>query len=237
MEQRRKNTPKSILLMSLAIVASVITLFLSWKLADRRYYLTGLLLMVYSMVPFFLMFETRRPQARELVVIAVLTALAVASRAAFIWAGHFKPMMAIIIITGIAFGPESGFLTGALAAFVSNFIFGQGAWTPYQMFAYGMSGWLAGICYQAGWLSKNRLKLAIFGFFTILLLVGPLLDVCAICLLTTGVNWQVAAATFASGFPVNLIHGLAVSLCLYFVSDALFEKLDRIKEKYGMMEG
>ena len=51
MEQRRKNTPKSILLMSLAIVASVITLFLSWKLADRRYYLTGLLLMSTAWCP------------------------------------------------------------------------------------------------------------------------------------------------------------------------------------------
>lgn len=237
MEQPRKLNKRNFLIMLAALLAGVLTLYISWRYASRRYYLTGMLMMVYAMIPFFLMFERRRPQARELVVIAVMTALAIVGRAAFVWAGYFKPMLAIVMITGIAFGPESGFLTGALAAFVSNFLFGQGAWTPYQMFAYGMSGWFAGICWQLGWINKNKVRLAIYGFSTILLLVGPMLDVCAICLLPSKPNLETCIAVFGSGIPVNCMHGLAVGVCMYLISNPMFEKLDRIKEKYGMMEG
>jgi energy-coupling factor transport system substrate-specific component len=65
--------------------------------------------------------------------------IAITSRAIFIWLPHFKPMTAIIIITGIAFGTESGFLAGTISEFVSNFIFGQGPWTQWQMFALGIA--------------------------------------------------------------------------------------------------
>lgn len=236
MKERRKNTLRSILLMSVAIVAAAVTLYISWRFANRRYYLTSVLLMIYFMVPFFFMFETRKPQARELVVIAVMCAMAVVSRAVFIWAPNFKPLIAVVIITGIAFGPESGFLTGALAAFVSNFIFGQGAWTPWQMFAYGIDGFLAGVLYQAGVLSKERLPLCIFGGLSIVLLVGPILDTCALCLLATEINRATALSIYLSGLPVNLVHALAVVLFLFFLSGPLFEKLDRVKGKYGMME-
>lgn len=106
---------------------------------NRRYYLCSLLLIVLSMVPFFLSFEKRKPQAREIVTLSVMCAIAVASRAAFIMVPHFKPMVGIIIITAMTFGPEAGFLTGAVSGFVSNFLFGQGPWTPWQMFAFGIA--------------------------------------------------------------------------------------------------
>ena len=69
-----------------------------------------------------------------------------------IYAGTYDDIAdsAIIIITAVAFGPEAGFLTGALTAFVSNFIFGQGPWTPWQMFTWGLVGFLAGILQNAG---------------------------------------------------------------------------------------
>ena len=81
------------------------TLLVSWKFGDRRYYLCSLLLIMYAMVPFFASFERRRPEARELVTIAVMSAIAVASRAAFMMVPFFKPITVIIMITGMAFGP------------------------------------------------------------------------------------------------------------------------------------
>ena len=90
------------------------------------------------MLPFFFLFENRRPQARELVVIAVLCAIGVAGRAAFFMVPQFKPVAAVVILAGVCFGAESGFLVGAMTAFVSNFFFGQGPWTPWQMFAFGL---------------------------------------------------------------------------------------------------
>ena len=237
MEERRKNSPRSILLMLLSMAAALATIVLGWKYAERQYYVVSVLLIIYFMIPFFLMFEHRRPQARELVVIAVLSAIAVVSRVLFIWAPNFKPLIAIVIITAVAFGPESGFLTGALAAFVSNFIFGQGAWTPWQMFAYGISGFLAGVLYQAGLLSKNRVPLTVFGFLTTFAIVGPILDTCAIFLQPASLDWDKMKLLYLSGIPVNLVHATCVALTLLLFSQPMFEKLDRIKDKYGMMEG
>jgi energy-coupling factor transport system substrate-specific component len=99
------------------------------------------------MLPFALVFEGRGPKARELVVIAVMVAIAVVGRAAFFMLPQFKPVVAIVIIAGAALGPESGFICGALSGFVSNFLFGQGPWTPWQMFAFGMIGFFAGLIF------------------------------------------------------------------------------------------
>ena len=112
----------------------------------------GLLFLLVSAIPFILVFDKKKPQARELVPIAVMAAIAVVGRTVFeiIPLPNFKPCSAIIIITAVAFGPEAGFLTGALTAFVSNFIFGQGPWTPWQMFTWGLVGFLAGILQNAG---------------------------------------------------------------------------------------
>ena len=91
---------------------------------DRYYYITASLIIICSFIPFLMLFEKRRPRARELVVIAVMTALGVAGRAAFYMLPQFKPIAATVIITGVSLGCEAGFITGALTAFVSNKFFG-----------------------------------------------------------------------------------------------------------------
>ena len=91
-----------------------------------------------------------------------MAAIAAVGRAAFAFAPHFKPTSAIIIITAMVFGPEAGFLTGAIAALASNLFFGQGPWTPWQMFAWGLIGFLAGLLSKAG-LLKKKWQLVVFG--------------------------------------------------------------------------
>ena len=86
--------------------------------------------------------ERRRPQAREVAVIAVLCALGVAGRAAFSMLPQCKPVIALTVLTGAALGGESGFLVGAVTMLASNVLFGQGPWTPWQMFALGLIGLL-----------------------------------------------------------------------------------------------
>lgn len=70
-------------------------------------------------------------------VISVLAAIGVAGRAAFFIVPSFKPVAAIVILTGISFGGEAGFLVGCLIMTLSNMFMGQGPWTPWQMFAFG----------------------------------------------------------------------------------------------------
>ena len=150
----KKNSYKSFISLLLIFIIIPTTIYFGWKFSERQFYIVSLLIIIYATIPFFLMFENRKPQARELVVLAVMCVIAVTSRGAFIWIPHFKPMIAVIIIAGVALGAEAGFLTGAITGFVSNFIFGQGIWTPWQMFAYGMAGFLGGFLYKKGLLSN-----------------------------------------------------------------------------------
>ena len=187
------------------------------------------------LVPFFLAFEGRKPQARELVVIAVLCAIAIVSRVA-IPIPHFKPIFGIIMLSGIAFGPEAGFVVGAISAFGSNFFMGQGAYTPWQMMAYGGGGLLAGFLTQKGWLRQNKWELAFFGFFATVLWVGPLLDLSTVFLTLTQFSWSGMLAIFGSGMLMNLCQGVATFLTMLLLSKPFLEKLERIKMKYGMLE-
>ncbi|MBP1760551.1 MAG: metal ion transporter rane-spanning subunit, partial [Firmicutes bacterium] len=123
----------------LLVIPAVIALGMV-VLEDRKYYFVSLLIIICAMVPFVMIFEHRRPQAREIVIIAMLAALAVAGRSVAFMLPGFKPVIALVIITGVCFGGESGFLVGAITAFVSNFFFGQGPWTPWQMFCFGIIG-------------------------------------------------------------------------------------------------
>ena len=238
---KKKTSPRFWL--SLAILVVLVPLAV-WFFSrfDRKYYLSGLTVILLTMVAFFLHFESRKPQARELVILAVLCALAVGSRAAFAAVPHFKPMLAIVMLTGIAFGPESGFLCGAISGFASNFIFGQGPWTPWQMFAYGIAGLLAGLLAMWGVLKKTPkgwkdvIVLAVFGFLAILVIVGPLLDTSTFFTMATTYDTAAVLAVYAAGVPVNCIHGAAVALTMLLFGKPLLDRLRRIQIKYGMME-
>lgn len=228
---KKRNTA---LLHFLPLLLIPATLFLGTRLSGRWYYLTCTLVILETMAPFFLSFESRKPQARELVTIAVMCALAVASRVVIV-IPNFKPITAVIMLTGIALGAEAGFMTGAIAAFASNFFFSQGPWTPWQMMAYGAGGFLAGLVFGGKKSRKNPVILAVFGFFAILLVVGPLLDSCTVFTVSTKLTWKYALAVFAAGFPYNAQHGLACAVTMLLFSKPLLDKLDRLKTKYGMM--
>ena len=212
-----------------------VTLFLGSKLPGRSYYITGTVIIIELMVPFFMAFEGRRPQARELVVIAVMCAISIAGRTA-IPIPNFKAIFALIMLSGIAFGPEAGFMVGAISAFASNFFYGQGPYTPWQMMAYGAGGMLAGFFFAKGRLPKKPWVMAVFGFFAVVLWVGPLLDTSSLFLMVTNINWSSALVTYAAGLPVNISQGICTVLVMLLFGRPLLDKLDRIKLKYGMME-
>ena len=228
----KKSNIATILIFLLAVPG---TLILGSKMPGRWYYLTSTLIIMELLIPFFLKFEGRKPQARELVVLAVMCALAVAARVA-IPIPNFKAIYAIIMIAGIAFGPESGFLVGAVAALSSNFFLSQGPYTPWQMMAYGAGGMLAGFLFRKGRLPRKPLAMGVVGFLIVLLLVGPLLDTCTVFLAPISMNISSILAIYISGFTVNISQGISTFLVMFLLGNPLLEKLDRIKVKYGMME-
>lgn len=210
-------------------------LLLGRVLPGRSHYLTSTLVIIFILIPFFLAFEGRKPQARELVLIAVLCALAVASRAAFAWLPNFKPIYGIIIIAGIAFGPQTGFLVGAISAFASNFLFGQGPWTPWQMLAYGICGLIAGLYYYRKQnRSKDPMNLGMFGFIVVLFVVCPLLDTATVFTMLTTFTPTAIISIYTTAIITNLIQAVCTFVTLLFLSKPLLFKLERIITKYGL---
>lgn len=181
-----------------------VTLFVSvYYLDNKKYIFTALLVMLECMLPFFMVFEGRKPQPRELVLIAVLCALGVAGRAAFFMLPQFKPVMALTIISGVALGGETGFLVGAVTMLVSNILFSQGAWTPFQMFCMGIIGFLAGVLFRKGLLRRSRGALCTFGALCALIIYGGLMNPVAALLARQELNWQTLVAYYITGFPVT----------------------------------
>ena len=117
-------------------------------LGDRKYLFISLLIILFTSLPLVIRFEGRRPEAREIVVIAVMAALAACGNLAFYMFGPFQAGTALVIIAGICLGPEEGFLSGAMARLVVNMFASQGPWTPWQMFCWGLLGFLGGLCFN-----------------------------------------------------------------------------------------
>ena len=151
---KRKRTRLSALLIFILIPLTII--FGYFFLGDRKYILISILILVYTMFPFFMVFEKRKPKAREIVMIGMLSALTVCGNLLSVGVLPIQMGTAMVIISGISFGPEAGFLVGALARFISNFFQGQGPWTPWQMFCWGLLGFLAGLVFNKVDLDKIK---------------------------------------------------------------------------------
>lgn len=206
-------------------------------LGDRKYYFVSLIVLLETILAFSAAFERRKPQARELVTVSVLCALAVAGRAAFFMLPQFKPVAAIVILSGVCLGGETGFLVGAVTAFVSNFFFGQGPWTPWQMFAFGAVGLISGLLARRGLLGKNRLLMCIYGFLITLVLYGVVMNIASVLMWQPSPTPAMLMAACAAGLPFDLIHAASTAFFLWLLATPMTEKIERVKVKYGLMGG
>ena len=235
--QKRKLSRRTRASAALILVGVPAVLFVGSCYFDlKNYYLMALLVLLACMLPFFMVFEGRKPQARELVIIAVLCALGVVGRAAFFMLPQFKPVLALTIISGVAFGGETGFLVGAMTMLASNFLFSQGPWTPFQMFAAGIIGFLAGVLFRKGWLRRSRAALCVYGALAAILIYGGLMNPTSALIYGRELNWQVLVSYYLTGFPMDCVHAAATVLFLWVLAEPMLEKLDRIKTKYGLVE-
>ena len=229
-KRTRLASAVSLLLVPLTIFVGIV------YFGKKCYGAVSILVLLECMAPFALIFEGRKPKARELVLIAALCALAVAGRAALFMLPGFKPVAAQVILSGVAFGGETGFLVGAMSMLTSNVLFGQGPWTPFQMFAMGLIGFLAGVCFQKGLLRAGRAPLAIFGAVSVVLIYGGLMNPASAILYQPNLSWSVLKAYYLTGFPFDLVHAAATALFLWFGAEPMLEKLERVKHKYGLTE-
>ena len=236
--KQRKLSKRTLVAAVLIVLCIPLTIFAGvMYLGNQHYNVTAMLVLMECMVPFFLVFESRKPKARELVTIAVLCAIGIAGRSAFFMLPQFKPVLALVIISGVAFGGETGFLVGAVTMMVSNVLFSQGPWMPWQMFSMGIIGFLAGVLFRKGLLRRSRGSLAIFGAFSAVIVYGGIMNPAAALMYNSQtVNWEMLKAYYVSGLPMDLIHAAATVIFILIAAEPMLEKLDRIKVKYGLVE-
>ena len=219
----------TVFLLILVIPSIVVTGTLIFK--EKYYAWISLCAAILSCLPLFYSFERKETSSKELTVIAVMVALSVMGRFLFAWLPGFKPVTALTIIAAVWLGKETGFAVGALSAVVSNFYFGQGPWTPFQMFAWGILGFLAGI------LAKPlRVKKALLCAFGVAagILYSLTMDVWTVLWAENGFSFSRYAAAVITAFPVTVEYAVSNIVFLLILTRPIGEKLERLKKKYGL---
>ena len=150
-QQERAEKQRLHVAAELILIGIPIALLIGIKFLPKEWYmLLSLIVLMMTIAPFFMVFESRKPKAREIVLLAMMSALVVASHLFFHIVFPIQIGTALIIISGISLGPEAGFFIGALSRLMCNFYMGQGPWTPWQMFCWGILGFLAGLTFNRG---------------------------------------------------------------------------------------
>ena len=205
-----------------------------WFLTNgKQYYLLSLLVIAASMFPFFFSLERKKLQARELVITASVIAIAAASRSAFFFLPQIKPMCAVLIIAAVAFGAEFGFVSGALSMLISNFIYGQGMWTPFQMLGMGLTVFLCALIIRS-FKIKNRIAVGIISGVMCFVVYGITVDLSSVFMMVSDYNLKSVLAIYASGIPFNTAHSITTAVIVALCQPPINEKLERVKIKYGI---
>ncbi|MCH5304125.1 MAG: ECF transporter S component [Ruminococcus sp.] len=224
---------KNVLKYLFTILLIPLTVFLGVALfPERSYAIISIAVVFLACVPFFLSFERKNSSTRRIVLLAVMTAFSVAGRFIFAPIPFFKPVTAIVIISGMYFGSEFGFLTGTLTALISNFYFGQGPWTPFQMFSWGIIGFIAGII--ANPLIKSKLLLAVYGALSGVA-YSLMMDVWTTIWSDGAFNPLRFYGAVISALPITLQYYVISNIIFLLIFTPLFsKKIERLKNKYGI---
>lgn len=201
---------------------------------DRQFILITIIIAVLGCIPFFLAFENAQTKTRELVIIAVLTALTVVGRLIFAPVQGFKPVTAMVIITALCLGSSAGFLVGSLSALTSSIYFMFGSWVPFQMFTWGFLGFFIGLFHK----NKHMHKLPFLIFFSILggVIFSLVMDIWTVLSIGEGFEFnKYFTAVFASLPFMGIYVGSNIAFCIVLFKP-ISKKLERIKQKYMLFD-
>ena len=222
---------KSLSVLLLAGMAGL--LLLAMKLGQSAWAVAAAALIAGAIALFFAAFERRRPQPRDLVPVAVLSAAAAGGRILFAALPDVKPTSAVVIVAGTAFGPQAGFMTGATAALLSNFFFGQGSFTPWQMFAWGMMGFFAGLLGRfIGF--RRTVPMCVYGVIACYA-YGAFMDLYQLLGFVRPITWTSALLTWGASIALDSVHAAATAAFLALIARPWLRVLLRVQAKYGLL--
>lgn len=225
------NKKQLSLILVIFSILTVIAGVLLWQ--DQRYNLIIILVLIASMMAFYFQYEYSSVKTREVVIVSIMIALAVVGRTLFILLPSVKPVSALIIILAVVFGSQDGFLAGSLSALLSDFVFGMGPWTPFQMIAWGLIGYLAGMFSKQ--LYQNQWLLYLYGLISGILF-SLIMDLWSVLTIEQTFNLTRYLVTFLSSLPVTIIYMISNVVFLILLKTTMFRILQRVKVKYGIEE-
>ena len=205
---------------ALAILGSVV-------FHGKRHLIISFAVALLAVLLFLAGFEKRTTGSRRLVLAAVMIALCVAGR----FIPFVNPVTALTVLAALYLGGETGFLIGAMSAVLSNFYFGQGPWTPFQMLAWGLIGLTAGLLSVP--LRRSRALLLCYGVLSGVL-YSLVMDVWTVLWYADGFDIQLYLAALVTAAPYTAVYAVSNFLFLWFLARPIGEKLQRVKVKYGV---
>lgn len=234
MNSDRKRIGRIVGLICVVVIVPLLIVIGVVLWADRQYILVSFGIAVCSLVPFFVAFERGDNTVRELVALAIMTAISVVGRLVFAPIPGFKPVGAVTVITGMYFGCQAGFITGAMSALISNIFYGQGPWTPFQMFAWGISGFLSGLIFFNKKLGKAAVPLIIVVGIVAGVLYSAIMDVWTTVSVTGEFTAAAYLAAVTTSLPFTAEYALSNVVFLLVFYKPMNKRLSRVKLKYGI---
>lgn len=209
------------------VTVPAITIIGAAAFDKKKHIIISLAVAVSALLLFAAGFEKKSTGTRRMVIVAVMVALCFAGR----FIPFLKPIAALTIITALYLGGEAGFLVGSLSAILSNFYFGQGPWTAFQMLAWGLIGFFAGLL--ADKLLKSRILLLLYGAASGLA-YSFIMDIWTVLWYNQGFDFKLYFAALVTAIPYTASYAVSNVLFLYLLAKPFGEKLQRIKVKYGV---
>ena len=193
-------------------------------------YLGMLFPVVICVLVLFFIIAEKRLNTATLLPVVVMVSICTVGRVIFGFIPNLQPVTAIVILTGFCYSAQAGFLTGALTALISNMVMGQGPWTVWQMFAWGIIGLIAGLIGRA----KPLKKLYVLVPFAVLsaFAYSLIMDVWTVGTLMDGLFSGAAIAVFVNGLLFNIPHAIMNGVLCFLLFKPMNKRFERIKTKY-----
>jgi energy-coupling factor transport system substrate-specific component len=202
---------------------------MSWELAS-------FLIVAAVIVAGFAWYERSRPPSQVVALVAALAALAITGRVAFAAFPNVKPLTTdVIVFAGYALGAAPGFMVGALTALVSNFWFGQGPWTPWQMVAWGLCGVLGAALARCIRNASRLVLAATCGLAA--LLYGALMNFSLLATIGGEFSWSAYSFWWVQGISFEVAHLGGNVVFALVAGPAMVRMLARFRERFEWSRG
>ncbi len=224
----KNNRLRTVLRVGIPFVGVPLLTFLGAVVFDeKRHLLVSLGVAVLALLLFAAGYEWKNIGSRRLIIASVMVALCVVGR----FIPLFKPITAITVLSAVYLGGETGFLVGAMSAMLSNFYFGQGPWTPFQMLAWGLIGLFAGILSEP--MKRHRTLLLVYGVLSGIA-YSMVMDVWTVLWYDGGFNGRLYLTALLTALPHTVVYAVSNFVFLWFIAKPVGDKLERVKVKYGI---